>query len=68
MVKRMTFSIDESGEVTINVEGAEGSECEKMTGPFEDALGKVAVRKHKDSYFSETASELNQELNGDSHR
>lgn len=51
MVKKMKFVINDEGEVTISVEGAQGAECEKMSAPFEAALGKVEKKEYKDSYF-----------------
>lgn len=51
MVKKIRFTIDETGEVALSVEGAQGSSCEEFTAPFESLLGQVAERKYKDSYF-----------------
>ena len=48
----LVFQISESGEVTVSVEGAQGSSCEKLTEPFEKALGVTASRIYKDSYFT----------------
>ena len=53
MAERIRFSIDESGEVHVSVEGATGRSCEELTAPFEAALGVVAQREYKDSYFTE---------------
>jgi len=54
MAKKIKFHISSDGEVKLDVEGAVGNECEAMTKPFEEALGIVADRKHKDSYYSQT--------------
>ncbi len=51
MVKKVTFHIDSNGEVEIRVQGAQGNECEKMTEPFESALGVIARKTYTDSYY-----------------
>lgn len=56
MVSKVRFTIDESGEVQISVEGAQGKSCEAMTAPFESQLGIVRERTYKDSYFTTTES------------
>lgn len=51
MVGRIRFHIDADGEVQVSVEGVTGTKCEALTEPFEKALGTVAQREHKDSYY-----------------
>ena len=57
MVASLKFSIDENGEVHVSVEGAEGKSCEGLTEPFEAALGVVAKREYKDSYYATSETE-----------
>ena len=54
MVKKIKFVIDENGEVTIDVDGVQGSSCEELTKPFEEILGSTASRELKDSYYQES--------------
>lgn len=70
MVKKIRFRITEDGEVTTEVEGAAGAECEAMTAPFEAALGTVSQREYKDAYYnaaSETVSAQQGETRGGEH-
>jgi hypothetical protein len=41
MAKRIEAIISEDGEVTLEVHGASGDECETMTADIENALGIV---------------------------
>jgi hypothetical protein len=66
MVKKIKFTIDEQGEVSVSVEGATGSECEKLTAPFEALLGPVTVRQLKDSYYETNQDETSIDV-GKSH-
>jgi hypothetical protein len=61
MVAKLRFVIDENGEVQLSVEGATGGECEALSAPFEAALGTVAAREYKDSYYVAAESEQRQE-------
>jgi hypothetical protein len=54
--KRIEATIDEDGEVTLEVKGATGSECEAMTEDIEKALGKTTDRKRKREYYQQTQS------------
>ena len=42
--------IDDYGDVEIDVEGAEGAECEELTKELERDLGVVRSREHKPEY------------------
>ena len=53
MVKKIKFKIDADGNVELDVEGAQGKECESMTEPFEKALGFTQSTTFKDSYYQE---------------
>lgn len=61
MVAKLRFFIDEDGEVQVSVEGASGQACEKLSAPFEEALGTVAAREYKDSYFADETTTQSQE-------
>lgn len=51
MVKKITFKITNDGEVNLSVDGVQGSSCEDLSRPFEEIIGKVSAREHKDSYY-----------------
>jgi Protein of unknown function (DUF2997) len=51
MVKRVTFKIDDEGQVSLSVEGTQGSECEDLTKPFEAKLGQVTRKTLTDRYY-----------------
>jgi hypothetical protein len=53
MAKRIEATIDEEGEVTLEVHGATGAECEAMTEDLERALGKTTDRKRKREYYQQ---------------
>lgn len=50
-MKRIEIEIDEQGEVSVEVSGAYGQECEAMTADIEKALGTVSSRKRKSEYY-----------------
>jgi hypothetical protein len=56
MAKRIEAIINEEGEVTLEVHGATGSECETITEDLEKALGKTTDRKRKREYYQQTQS------------
>jgi hypothetical protein len=56
MAKSIVATIDEDGEVTLEVKGATGSECEAMTEDIEKALGKTTDRKRKREYYQQKQS------------
>ena len=60
--REIQFTIDENGEVSIQVLGVKGAECEKLTREIEEALGIVQVRQHTSEYWqsNETAVKLGQ--------
>lgn len=55
MAKRreIKFTIDENGEVSIQVVGAKGEECERLTREIEQALGVVGTRQHTSEYYQQ---------------
>lgn len=55
MAKRreIKFTIDENGEVSIQVVGAKGEECERLTREIELALGVVGTRQHTSEYYQQ---------------
>lgn len=59
MVKQITFQIDASGEVSVQVTGAKGKECDGMTEDFEALLGEVTKKKYKDEFY-ESVGETNE--------
>lgn len=51
--KNITFTIDENGEVKIEVKGAPGEDCMKLTKEIEEALGLVGERVKTSEFFQE---------------
>jgi len=61
MVKKMKFTVDAHGQVSVSVEGAVGAECDQMTAPFEEALGTVSKKVRKDAFFQTTETATNEQ-------
>jgi hypothetical protein len=55
MAKRreIQFKIDDDGNVSIEVKGATGSECERITREIEEALGIVQSRERTSEFYIE---------------
>lgn len=66
MVKTIRFTVSPEGQIAVNVEGATGAECERMTRDFEAALGTVVQREYKDSYYATDVETLSEETKVDS--
>ena len=49
--QRIEFTIRPDGTVEEKVSGVQGPECEDVTRAIENALGKVAERKHTASFY-----------------
>lgn len=54
MVSTLKIKITAEGETHIEVEGVQGKGCEELSKPFEEALGTLKSRTHKDSYYANT--------------
>jgi len=52
--REIQFTIDDNGEVSIQVAGVKGPECERITREIEAALGIVSSRVHTSEYYQET--------------
>jgi len=52
--REIQFTIDDNGEVSIQVLGVKGPECERITREIELALGVVSSRQHTSEYYQET--------------
>jgi hypothetical protein len=52
--REIKFTIDEQGEVSIQVLGAKGEDCERLTREIELALGIVTERQHTSEYYQQT--------------
>lgn len=59
MAKRreIQFQIDDSGNVSIQVKGVDGAECERLTREIEEALGVVSNRQRTSEYYKEVVTE-----------
>lgn len=56
--REIRFSIDDAGNVAIEVQGAVGDECETMTRDIEEALGIVSSRERTSSYYQSQNTSL----------
>lgn len=50
MSQSITITVDQSGNFTLEVDGAKGKDCLALTQPLEEALGGVEKRKFKPEY------------------
>ena len=64
MVKRIKFHISSEGEISLDVEGTVGAQCEDLTAPFEKILGTTGRRERKDSYYAEVDQFENHKIRG----
>ncbi len=48
----LRFKIDQDGNVEESVQGVEGTDCETVTKPIEEALGNVVAQTHTANYFT----------------
>jgi hypothetical protein len=55
--KDIFFTIDENGEVKIEVKGAPGADCMALTKEIEEALGIVSDRQHTSEYYQQEESQ-----------
>ena len=51
---------DETGDISLDVKGAKGPDCEKLTKELEEALGVVVERKKLPEFFQKSKTTLNQ--------
>jgi len=53
MAKRreIQFKIDDEGNVSIEVKGVSGPECERITREIEEAIGIVSTRDRTSEYY-----------------
>jgi hypothetical protein len=50
-MKTVEIIINASGQLTINVAGFSGTDCEKATAFLEQALGKLAAKQRKPEFY-----------------
>lgn len=53
-MKHIEVEINSEGEVTMEVHGATGAECEQMTADLEKALGTTTKKLRKREYYQQT--------------
>jgi hypothetical protein len=60
--REIQFTIDDNGDVSIQVLGVKGAECERLTREMEEALGIVKARQHTSEYWqtNETGVKIGQ--------
>lgn len=51
--REIQFTIDDYGNVSIQVLGVKGPECEKLTREMEEALGIVTGRERTSEYWQQ---------------
>ena len=51
---------DDTGEITIDVQGAVGADCEKLTKELEEKLGVVTARKKLPEFFQKSITKVTQ--------
>ncbi len=56
--KDIFFTIDENGEVKIEVKGAPGEDCMKLTKEIEEALGLVGERSMTAEYYQQEETKV----------
>lgn len=49
---KLSFEVNEEGDIVLDVQGAEGKSCTDLTQDIEKLLGKVEDRKYKPEYGS----------------
>jgi hypothetical protein len=49
---KLEFKISKKGEITMNVDGVEGTSCMDISRPFETALGTVVDDQTKPAYWN----------------
>lgn len=54
--REIQFTINDDGEVSIQVLGVKGEECERLTREIELALGVVSTRQHTSEYYVQAES------------
>jgi hypothetical protein len=64
MVKQLVFKISSEGEVSMEVKGVVGDECEKFSAPFESVLGEITKKELKDSYFQTQDADVSEQTYG----
>ena len=59
MAKRreIQFNIDDEGNVSIEVKGVDGGDCERLTREIEEALGVVSSRQRTSEFYKEAVTE-----------
>lgn len=57
-MKELLITIDRHGEVSLDVTGAVGDECTKLTEPLERALGAVLDRQEKPEMYAPPQQQL----------
>ncbi|HAN32080.1 MAG TPA: hypothetical protein DCQ06_10825 [Myxococcales bacterium] len=59
MAKRreIQFTIDDEGNVSLQVKGVEGADCESLTRDIEEALGVVRSRERTSEYYIPSQTE-----------
>lgn len=55
--REIQFTIDEEGNVSLEVKGVEGADCEKLTREIEEALGVVQSRERTSEYYIDSTTE-----------
>lgn len=55
--REVILTIDEAGNVEMEVHGVKGPSCQDITANVEKALGSVVSKKKTSEYFQQTATQ-----------
>ena len=56
-MKEILFTINDEGEISMEVKGAVGASCDEFTAPFENELGTVATKERKSEFYATEVTE-----------
>lgn len=63
-MKKINITIDQEGNVTLDMEGVQGPLCLKETEKLEKELGIISKRKKKSSFYAGIAAKNTQKIRG----
>lgn len=56
-MKTLTIEIKPDGSVTLDAKGFTGTDCQKFTAAYEQALGKTTARQFKPEAHTQTTTQ-----------
>lgn len=64
MAKEIEFTIDEDGNVEIDLQGFEGKGCEKLSEQLAKALGNTTFRRKKKEFYKTVVKQKQKVIRG----